>query len=61
MPDDQPEVEPVELRRDPDNPRRAAYKTGDNVTAGDWFVFTAENGGGYTDGVAEHCEDWPVV
>lgn len=53
--------EPVELRRDPNNPRRAAYRTGDNVTAGEWFIFTAENGGSYDDGVRDGVEDWPVA
>ena len=52
---------PVELRRDPDDPNRAAYKTGSGVTAGAWFVFHADHGGGYTDGKSEGIDDWPVA
>lgn len=61
----EPEVpegpQPVEIRRNPENPLQAAYRTGTGVTAGEWFVFHADHGGGYTDGVREGVENWTVL
>lgn len=54
-------AKPVEIRRDPEEPKRAAYKTGSGVSAGDWFVFHADHGGGYSDGTREGIENWTVV
>lgn len=51
----------MEIRRNPENPLQAAYRTGTGVTAGEWFVFHADHGGGYTDGVREGVENWTVL
>jgi hypothetical protein len=52
------DTKPVEVRRNPDNPKQIAVKTGAGVTAGEWFVFDADNGGGYTNGEREQVSDW---
>jgi hypothetical protein len=54
-------AEPVEIRRNPGNPRQGAYRTGPGVTAGEWFVFDADNGGSYSDGQREGVADWTVL
>lgn len=39
-----------------------AIRTGPTVTAGDWFVFHPDHGGGYTDGKAQKVDDWvPMI
>lgn len=46
--------------RGPDG--HTATRTGDGVTAGDWFIFHHDRGGGYSDGVAQKVDDWvPMV
>lgn len=56
------EIAPGTIKRKGD---LIAIKTDPSVTAGAWFVFHPANGGGYTDGVAQHIEDfdggWEVV
>lgn len=45
----------------PDNADQVAVKTGDSVTAGDYFVFDINNGGYYSDGTAEKIDTWSVI
>lgn len=54
-------TEALELRRNPENPLQGAYRTGPGVTAGEWFIFHRDHGGGYGDGVREGVEDWPTA
>lgn len=53
--------ESIEVRRNPDNPDQVAVKTGPKVSAGAWFIFDANNGGGYSDGEREGVENWTKV
>jgi hypothetical protein len=50
----------AQIRRDPEDPGRVAIKTGAGVTAGEWFVYDVDHGGGYTDGEREGVADWPA-
>ena len=52
----------MDIRQDPNNPNRAAIRTGPRVIAGAWFVFDLNAGGGYTAGVEEGVDNWqPMI
>ena len=50
----------VELKVSPDG-ERIAVLTGPSVTAGKYFVYSPDHGGGYTSGAGEGVENWVDV
>lgn len=53
-------VKPGTVRQGPDG--FIAIKTGDGVTAGDWYIYHPDHGGGYGDGEAQKVSEWtPLV